>query len=168
MYTATSQTCTVLIDGANTWLPTKTAGYDGIDADRLRPWASAYGRATLHWFQGHGPNTQGFFNRLRGAGVKVHAKVPKRLPNGQLKADMDPELIVTALSLPFADTVVLVSGDSDFEALVLELQRRGSRVVVVANWDHLAPELVQHVDPEDLVSLDAFLAECGYLRWDAA
>lgn len=164
----TGRTCKVLVDGANLRQPMYDAGYDGVDADALRRWAGAYGRPTIHWFQGRGLSTDPFFNRLRVSGIKVHTKSPKRLPNGQLKADMDAELIVTALTTADTDTVVLISGDGDFEPLITELERRGTRIVVVANPDYLAPELSQHAEPEDLISLDALLADCGFTRWTSA
>lgn len=161
-------TCRVLVDADNAWRPTLAASYHGIDPDLLRQWAQAYGRPELHWFQARRPNITRFFNRVRSAGIQVHTKDPKELPGGKRKGDMDGEIFVTALSAEPVDTVILVSGDGDFEPLVVELARRGVRIVVVAGRDYLAPELAQHVDPDDLIDLEAFLAICGYRRWEAA
>lgn len=161
-------TCHVLVDGANLRGPMYAAGYHGVDAEELRRWASAYGRPAIDWFQGRSERTDGFFNRLRSAGIKVHTKHPKVLPDGRRKADMDAELVVTALTAQPADTVILISGDGDFEPLVAELARRGARIVVVADPDYLAPELAQHADPDDLISLTSLLAACGFRRWEAA
>ena len=51
----------------------------------------------------------------------------------KVKGNMDIELTVDALEqAPYYDHLVLFSGDGDFTALVVALQRRGKRVTVVS------------------------------------
>lgn len=155
----------VAVDGANLRGSLQYTDYDRIDAEGLRTWARAYGRPSIEWFQGAYTGNEAFLQVLRSRSIRVHAPQPKKLPGGQLKCDLDVLITVSILRQVDAfDTVVLFSGDGDFEPLVIELQRRQVRVVIVGKWGTLAPELVQHLPEEDLVSLDDALRSFGRLR----
>ncbi|HDI11916.1 MAG TPA: NYN domain-containing protein [Candidatus Acetothermia bacterium] len=65
-------------------------------------------------------------------GFRVVSKTIREHPDGGLKASMDVELVLEAVNLyPELQEVVLVSGDSDFVALVDFLSKRGRRVTIV-------------------------------------
>jgi uncharacterized LabA/DUF88 family protein len=149
----------VVIDGDN--LRHQLRGIR-IDIGLLRDWATAYGWPEIHWYQGEHPRAAAFLQVLRTRGVRVHTRAPKLLPDGRRKCDLDVALAVGTLeAAQRCDTVVLVSGDGDFEPLVTTLLRRGLRVVVVSDEAAAAPELRQHLDPHDFVALDAVVAACG-------
>jgi uncharacterized LabA/DUF88 family protein len=58
------------------------------------------------------------------------------------KCDFDVEITLTALRrIDDYDTVMLWSGDGDFDALVRYLHKRGKRVIVVAPWGFFSTEL---------------------------
>ena len=76
------------------------------------------------------PNGKPFHGRLREYGFEVFEKKLKRLPNGDIKANADIELVIEAVKLKEegVDTVVIISGDSDFIYFVKYLQENGIRV----------------------------------------
>src|SRR5437660_446887 len=115
----------VLVDGANLRGSLPGTGWDRIDARRFREWASGYGHPTIEWFQGSYPGTAGFFCHLRAAGIRVRTRVPKVLPDGRRKADMDVDLALAAVDdAGRYSTVVLISGDGDFGPLIARLVER--------------------------------------------
>ena len=77
------------------------------------------------------PNQEKFIKMLEGAGFKVRTKPVKqiRLSSGvyQWKGDFDVELTMDMLdSMDKYDTAILMSGDSDFHRLSIELNPMGS------------------------------------------
>ncbi len=151
----TEPTALVLVDGSNLAAQLRRRG-DGVDVSALRGWAAAYGTPQVHWFQGAYEHAGAFLNVVRGAGIQVHTRVPKLLPNGRLKANCDTDLAVYGakqLLGASVDTLVLVSGDGDFEPLLALAHERGARVVVVSDWGALDPALAQFAEPSDVVPI---------------
>ncbi|MGC9529464.1 MAG: NYN domain-containing protein [Candidatus Bipolaricaulaceae bacterium] len=65
-------------------------------------------------------------------GFRVITKPVRERPDGGMKANMDVELVLEAVSLAtIVEEVVLVTGDSDFVPLVDYLSRRGLRITVL-------------------------------------
>jgi len=59
------------------------------------------------------------------------------------KANFDVEIAVDALEMANKfDTLVLFSGDSDFDYLVKNLRNKGKKVIVVSTKYHIAKELI--------------------------
>jgi len=153
----------VLIDGANLRGQLPALGARSLDPHRLRRWAGGYGRPDIKWFQGNYEWARGFLNQVRMSGARVIAPAPKPLPGGALKCDLDVALAVEAMKhVDRYATVILGSGDGDFEPLLQELSLRGVRIVVLSGRRCLAPELLQHVEPEDFVDLASVIDDLSY------
>ncbi|MBW2972815.1 NYN domain-containing protein [Candidatus Woesearchaeota archaeon] len=75
-----------------------------------------------------------FFDALTNIGYEVKGKELQIFAGGAKKGDWDVGIAMDAIELaPRLDTVVIVSGDGDFEPLVQHLRRAmGCRVEVVA------------------------------------
>lgn len=94
---------------------------------------------------------QGFFNKLRQWGYKIRTKEVKLIKQSDgtilKKGNLDVELAIDAVNdLRFYSTAVLMSGDSDFHALVRFLQKRDKKVVVISSKGHVSFELLKAAD----------------------
>lgn len=94
-----------------------------------------------------------FLTVLKRMGIKLITKPLKVIKEegrqkGDLrKANFDVEIAVDAVRLVSAyDTLVLFSGDSDFEFLARELRRRKKVVWVVSSRGHISIELARAAD----------------------
>ena len=69
-------------------------------------------------------------------------------PGFQQKAvDMRIGLDIAAITLKKqADTIVLVTGDSDFVPAAKLARREGVRIILDPLWHHVAPDLHEHID----------------------
>lgn len=94
-----------------------------------------------------------FFDALSGLGIETRVKDLKEFFGGAKKGDWDVGLAVDAIRTSSnLDTVVLVSGDSDFVPLVEYLKNHGKRVEVMAFGKTAAHELIAIAD--EFVDLD--------------
>lgn len=91
-----------------------------------------------------------FLTVLKRIGFKLITKPLKIIKEedaekgGTRKANFDVEIAVDAVKLISSyDTLVLFSGDSDFEALVKTLKTEGRKVIVVSTKHHVSRELVK-------------------------
>lgn len=89
-----------------------------------------------------------FLTFLKKQGFRLITKHVKKIQDDEMgevrKADVDVEISVDALDqINHYDTMVLFSGDSDFDYLIKYLKRHGKRVVVISTKHHVARELVQ-------------------------
>lgn len=94
---------------------------------------------------------QKFFNKLRGWGYKIRTKEVKiiRQANGALikKENLDVELTIDAIkNIRKYSMAILMSGDSDFHALIKYLQSKRKKVIVISSKGHVAKELIQSCD----------------------
>ncbi len=94
---------------------------------------------------------QNFFAKLRQWGYKIRTKEVKliRQHDGTVlkKGNLDVELTIDAVKdLRFYSTAILMSGDSDFYALVRYLQKRDKKVVVISSKGHVSFELLKAAD----------------------
>ncbi len=92
---------------------------------------------------------QAFLSAVKGLGYRITTKNYKTFSSGAKKADMDLDLcmdIVRLVDAKALDTVVLVSGDSDFLPLLEYCSDRGVRVEVAAFDDSAAMILRQSCD----------------------
>jgi uncharacterized LabA/DUF88 family protein len=100
------------------------------------------GKAVAFVVDNGGKRFEAFCDTLRRAGWDLRIKRPKSFSDGSQKADWDMALAVEAIDQAEShQTVVIVSGDGDFEALVRWLRRRGTEVEVAAFPNGLAAEL---------------------------
>lgn len=94
---------------------------------------------------------QGFFNKLRQWGYKIRTKEVKLIRqmdgNVMKKGNLDVELTIDAVKdLKFYSTAILMSGDSDFHALIKYLQNKNKKVVVISSKGHVSLELLKAAD----------------------
>jgi uncharacterized LabA/DUF88 family protein len=92
---------------------------------------------------------QTFLSAVKGVGYRITTKNYKTFASGARKADMDLDLcmdIVRMVDANALDTVVLVSGDSDFLPLLEYCSDHGVRVEVAAFDDAAAMILRQSCD----------------------
>lgn len=88
-----------------------------------------------------------FFDALVDIGFETKIKDIKTFGDGSKKADWDLGIALDAVSLAdHVDTVVLCSGDGDFERLCTHLRHEGVRVEVMAFKESTAEELVAAAD----------------------
>ena len=92
---------------------------------------------------------QSFLDAVKGLGYRITTKNYKTFASGAKKADMDLDLcmdIVRMVDAGAVDTIVLVSGDSDFLPLLEYCSDHGVRVEVAAFEDAAAAILRQSCD----------------------
>lgn len=91
---------------------------------------------------------QNFFDALENIGFEAKAKDLQVFFGGAKKGDWDIGIAMDTIELaPKLDTIILVSGDGDFQPLVQHLRRAlGCRVEVVAFGKTASSRLVDEAD----------------------
>jgi uncharacterized LabA/DUF88 family protein len=86
-----------------------------------------------------------FFTVLKNTGIKLVAKPLKviteadELKGDHRKANFDVEIAIDARELMDEyDTLVLFSGDSDFDYLVKNLRQKGKRIIAISSRYHIS------------------------------
>ena len=105
-------------------------------------------RAIAYVIQTEDLMNEPFFEALQSFGFEVKAKDLQIFAGGAKKGDWDVGIAMDAISLaPKLDTLILVSGDGDFEPLVRHLQRSlGCRVEVIAFGKSTSSKLIEAAD----------------------
>jgi uncharacterized LabA/DUF88 family protein len=86
-------------------------------------------------------------------GIEVRSKDLQTFVNGAQKGDWDVGIAVDVLKMaPKLDTVVLVSGDGDFQLLLEHAQAIGCRAEVVSFGRSTSSKLIEQTD--DFTDLD--------------
>lgn len=100
-------------------------------------------RAIVYLVETEEVDQSGFKYNLRNFGWEVRSKQLKVRPDGSTKGDWDMGIAIDAIAISEkVDTVVLVSGDGDFTALVNHLKACGVRVEVHSFEWNTAAELI--------------------------
>ncbi|MEA3344471.1 MAG: NYN domain-containing protein [Patescibacteria group bacterium] len=74
-----------------------------------------------------------FFEALVKLGIETRIRDLQEFYGGAKKADWDVGIVIDAIRIaPSVDTIVVVSGDGDFIALVEYLKNQGKRVEIIA------------------------------------
>lgn len=97
------------------------------------------------------PQQQKFLEMLKINGYIVKTKEIKRIRVAkgiyEWKGDFDVELTIDAIdNIQKFDTVVLLSGDSDFAPIVERIKENGKKVVVMSSKYHVSRELIKLAD----------------------
>ena len=144
----------VFIDAANVIYSQRTLKWQ-IDFKKLMGYfKSNYKLDNVYFYFAYikdNKKQEGFFNKLRQWGYKIRTKEVKLIKqlDGTIlkKGNLDVELTIDAVKdLRFYSTAVLMSGDSDFHALVQYLQKRDKKVVVISSKGHVSFELLKAAD----------------------
>lgn len=104
-------------------------------------------RASAYVIKADTPDEEDFFEALRRIGYEVKIKELKEFYGGQKKGDWDLGMTVDMMQqAKKLDTVVLVTGDGDFTAIVDHLKAEGCRVEVMAFGKSSAKEIREAAD----------------------
>lgn len=109
-----------------------------------------------------------FFDALRSIGFEVKSKDLQIFAGGQRKGDWDVGIAMDCIELgPKLDTIILVSGDGDYQPLVEHLKRAvGCRVEVAAFGKSASGKLKEAAD--EFIDLDVnasrYLIKRGELK----
>jgi len=88
-----------------------------------------------------------FFEALTKLGIETRIKDLQEFQGGEKKADWDVGLVVDAIRIsPTLDTLVILSGDSDFIPLVEYLKNQGKRVELMAFGKSSSGSLIEIAD----------------------
>ncbi len=103
-----------------------------------------------------------FIKRLESIDYIVKAKEVKRIRVSrsayEWKGNLDVELTIDVLAnLNKFDTIVLMSGDSDFAPLVDTVKKAGRRVIVMSTKGHIAKELIERAKYVNIKKLKEFI-----------
>ena len=98
----------------------------------------------------HNTNNQNnFFTFLKKNKFVLITKPLKIIKQGDIskdnlrKANFDVEIAVDAIEMANKfDTLVLFSGDSDFDYLIKNLKNKGKKIIVISTKYHIAKELI--------------------------
>lgn len=149
-----STNAAVFIDAANVIYSQKTLGWQ-IDFLRLIKYFNGnYKLDRVYFYFAYLKNDQkqqGFFDKLKQWGYRIRTKEVKiiRQKDGTYikKGNLDVELTIDAIKqMKYYSTAILMSGDSDFCALIKYLQQNGKKVIVISSKGHVARELIQACD----------------------
>ena len=105
-------------------------------------------RAIAYVIRADVKDEQNFFDALENIGFEVKSKDLQIFFGGAKKGDWDIGIAMDSIELaPKLDTIILVSGDGDFQPLVQHLRRAfGCRVEVVAFGKSASSRLVEEAD----------------------
>ncbi|MDB5253978.1 MAG: hypothetical protein JWL80_44 [Parcubacteria group bacterium] len=111
-------------------------------------------RAIAYVATTEGGEERGFFGALEKAGIETRTKPLQIFAGGAKKANWDIDMAMDAVKLaPKLDTIILVTGDGDFESLIEYLQNtHGIQVEVVSFRKSSSSKLVEVAD--DFLDLD--------------
>jgi len=99
-------------------------------------------RAIIYVIKADIPEEENFFEALRNIGYEVKIKELRTYYDGTKRGDWDMGIAIDTIKMAGKlDTVVLVSGDGDFVALVEHLRAKGIRVEVMAFGKSTSSEL---------------------------
>jgi len=141
----------VVIDAANLESSVKSLGW-WIDYIKLRDLFNKQRLVEIRdYCVAHNTNNQNkFFAFLKKNGYKLITKPLKiikapEIERGDIrKANFDVEITIDVLEmLDKFDTLVLFSGDSDFNYLIKKLRLKGKQVVVISTKHHISRELIE-------------------------
>ena len=140
----------VFIDAANIFYSQKTLGWK-LKFEYLYNYFeknSNLGNIYFYYSQNESyPSQQRFFKKLKELGYILRIKplkIIKDLSGTTIhKGNLDVELAIDVMkTLPQFDTMVLMSGDSDFEIVASEARKSDKRVIVMSTRGHISRELI--------------------------
>ncbi len=145
----------VFIDAANIELSAKDLGFK-IDYKKLYKYLTKNYQIEYLGFYTVRFETKShdnFLTVLKKNGYKLVTKPLKIIKNREIglgdirKANFDVEIAVDAMKFKNSfETMVLFSGDSDFDYLIKELKKNHKKVLVVSLSHHISKELIESAD----------------------
>jgi uncharacterized LabA/DUF88 family protein len=140
----------VFIDEANIYHSQKTLSWK-VDYLKLKKYLSKMGHIKVLNFYTSYQNTnskqQKFLDKLKDFNYTVFTKKLKIIESNGVfikKGNLDIELAVDAYRLKNEyDTIVLFSGDSDFDYLLKLLKDENKNIIVISTAEHISRELIK-------------------------
>lgn len=110
-------------------------------------------RAIAYTVKAEMPEEQMFFDALEKLGIEVKSKELQTFVSGRTKADWDVGIAVDILKLaPKLDSIILCSGDGDFQLLMHHAKAEGCRAEVISFGKSTSAKLIDEAD--DFIDLD--------------
>lgn len=159
----------MFVDAANILYSQQTLGWR-VDYKKLKAYFELECDLKCIYFYtgrvGANHKQEEFLKRLETYGYQVRAKEVKRIrisrSSFEWKGNLDVELTIDVIkNLANFDTLVLLSGDSDFAPLLDTVKAAGKRVIVMSTKGHVAKELL---DRAKYVNLKNLKAEISYYK----
>ncbi len=156
----------VFIDAANILYSQQSLGWR-VDYKKLKEYfATECQLGAIYFFTGRVGDNQkqnSFLKKLANLGYQVKAKEVKRIKisenNYEWKGNLDVELTIGVLAnLANFDTLILMSGDSDFASLLDEVKIHKKRVIVMSTKGHIAKELLERAKYINLKKLKGIIS----------
>ena len=141
----------VFIDAANILYSQQKLGWR-VDYKQLKEYFGREGKLKGVYFYtgrvGDNQKQNSFIEKLTKLGYIVKAKEVKRIrlssSTYEWKGNLDVELTIDVLAnLNNFDTLILMSGDSDFASLLDTVKSNGKRVLVMSTKGHISKELLE-------------------------
>ena len=159
----------VFIDAANILYSQQTLGWR-VDYKKLKEYfESECDLRAIYFYTGRvgADNKQNsFIKKLEKFGYIVKAKEVKRIKISknayEWKGNLDVELTIDVLgNINNFDTLILMSGDSDFAPLLDAVKIQGKRTLVMSTKGHISKELLDRAKYINLKKLKDFIAFYG-------
>ncbi len=159
----------IFIDAANILYSQQTLGWK-VDFQKLKQYfAKECDLKGIHFYTGSvGANDkqQKFLEKLKYYGYQVTAKEVKRIRVSrntfEWKGNLDVELTIDVIkNLNNFDTLVLLSGDSDFAPLLDTVKQAGKRAIVMSTKGHVSKELLER---SKYINLKKLKDEIAYFK----
>jgi uncharacterized LabA/DUF88 family protein len=140
----------VFIDAANILYSQQTSGWR-VDYEKLKKYfEKECDLQAIYFYTGRvGDNHKQnmFLRKLEKLGFHVRAKEVKRIKVSrnayEWKGNLDVELALDVIAnINSFDTLILMSGDSDFAAVLDRVKEAGKRVIIMSTKGHVSKELL--------------------------
>lgn len=155
----------MFVDAANILYSQKTLGWR-VDYEKLKKYfEKECDLKAIYFYTGRvGENNKqdSFIQKLKKFGYIVKAKEVKRIKISkdvyEWKGNLDVELTIDVLAnLTNFDTLILMSGDSDFAALLDIVKMHRKRVLVMSTKGHISKELLDRAKYINLSKIKEFI-----------
>ncbi|MBI3589511.1 MAG: NYN domain-containing protein [Candidatus Liptonbacteria bacterium] len=156
----------VFVDAANILYSQQTLRWK-VDYKRLKEYFKKECDLRAIYFYtgrvGENDKQNHFLKKLEELGYVVKAKEVKRIRVSksafEWKGNLDVELTIDVLkNIDNFDTLILMSGDSDFASLLDTVKSQNKRVLVMSTKGHISRELIQRAKYINLKKLRDFVS----------
>lgn len=159
----------VFIDAANILYSQQTLRWK-VDYEKLKKYFEGECNLRAIYFYtgrvGANDKQNSFLKKLENFGYTVKAKEVKRIKisksSYEWKGNLDVELAIDVLgNINNFDTLILMSGDSDFAPLLDAVKIQNKRTLVMSTKGHISKELLDRAKYVNLKKLKDFIAFYG-------
>ncbi len=156
----------MFIDAANILYSQQTLGWK-VDYKKLKQYFEEECDLKGAYFYtgqvGANDKQKGFLEKSQSFGYRVTAKEVKRIRVGrnafEWKGNLDVELTIDVIkNLGNFDTLILLSGDSDFAPLLDTVKQAGKNAIVMSTKGHISKELLERAKYINLKKLKDVIA----------